>query len=106
MTQNNKILTQSEIKKKLKKLADWNYLEKSGSLTLKKTFKDHLDALVFIARVTVHAQILDHHPDILFTYKKVVLTLKTHEAKSLTSLDFTLAERIDELVHKQNRENN
>jgi len=40
----------------------------------------------------------DHHPDIQIRYNKVTLTLSTHHESGLTSRDFEVAERIDNLM--------
>lgn len=94
------LLTKKEIQKQCKKLDEW-VLDKSGKkLSLTLTFESHVDALVFIARVTVHAEILQHHPDITFTYKKVKVVLSTHEVKGLTKKDFEFAQRIEQLQKK------
>jgi 4a-hydroxytetrahydrobiopterin dehydratase len=88
------LLNKKEIAKAIKKLPDWSTNPKETAITHTRTFKNHIDALVFIARVTVHAQVLLHHPEILFTYSKVRITLTTHDAKGLTAKDFELANKI------------
>jgi 4a-hydroxytetrahydrobiopterin dehydratase len=96
MTQ--KLLKKSVINKALKKLPVWTINPKGTVLSYSHVFKNHIDALVFIARVTVHAQVLDHHPEILFTHKKVKISLSTHEVKGLTKKDIELATKISGLV--------
>lgn len=93
-----KTLTKTVLNKELKQLPGWKI--NAASTTLYKTFmfKDHIDALVFIARVTVHAQVLQHHPEIIFNYKKVRLNLTTHEAKALTKKDIEFALRVKSIV--------
>lgn len=93
----HKLLTKTELKKALKKLDMWSVNPKGTLLARTYNFKTHIDALVFIARVTVHAQVLDHHPDILFTFRKVKLTLTTNEVKGLTKKDIELASKIDSI---------
>jgi 4a-hydroxytetrahydrobiopterin dehydratase len=88
------LLNKKEIAKELKKLPEWSTNPKETSITYTRTFKNHIDALVFIARITVHAQVLGHHPEIVFTYNKVKVTLTTHDAKGLTKKDFELAQKI------------
>ena len=51
--------------------------------------------LAFVAKVAVHAEVMNHHPDIELSYGKVKVKLSTHDAKGLTTLDFELAKRID-----------
>lgn len=67
------------------------------NLTRSFSFDSHVEALVFIARITVHSEVLQHHPDIKFTYKKVKVKLTTHEPKGLTKKDIEMADRINSL---------
>ena len=48
-----------------------------------------------MTRVAVLADEADHHPDILIEYRKVTLTLSTHDAGGLSARDFALARRIE-----------
>lgn len=79
----------------LKQLPNWSVNPKGTVLTHTRQFKNHIDALVFIARITVLAQVADHHPDITFTYKKVKLSLTTHDLKGLSKKDIDLAKKIN-----------
>lgn len=92
-----KLLTKSELKKALKTLTEWTVNPKETQLTLTRTFDTHIDGLVFIARTTVHAQVLDHHPEIVFTFKKVKVLLTTHDVKGLTKKDIELAKKISQI---------
>jgi 4a-hydroxytetrahydrobiopterin dehydratase len=61
------------------------------------TFTNFIEAFIFVSRVTVHAEVLKHHPDLLLSYGKVKITLTTHSLKGLTNVDFDLAKKIDAL---------
>jgi len=92
------LLMQSEIDEKLNKSNGWN-LNSRGEIEKEVTFSDFVSALAFVNRVGALAEKLNHHPDLfLHSYKKVRVTLVTHSAKGLTSLDFELAQKIDEVV--------
>jgi len=93
----SKLLKKKEVEKALKKLPSWNANPKQTSIATTRTFNNHIDALVFIARITVHAQVEDHHPEIVFTYNKVKVTLTTHDVKGLTKKDIDLALKISAL---------
>jgi 4a-hydroxytetrahydrobiopterin dehydratase len=95
MKSKNVLLKKAEIKKCIKQLQLWQLNAKETELSRTISFKDHLDALVFIARTTVHAQVLQHHPEIVFSYKKVKIKLTTHELSGLTNADVELAKKID-----------
>lgn len=99
MSQANVLLKKAQIKKLLKKVPLWVPNAKETSLTRLFTFKNHIDALVFIARTTVHAQVQNHHPEIVYTFKKVKVILTTHDVKGLSKKDFDLALKIDTLSH-------
>jgi len=93
-----KTLSKKELTKLTKKYPEWKLDAKETKLTRTFEFEKHIDALIFIARSTVNAEIVKHHPDITFTYLKVKMVLITHEAKGLTKQDVSLLERI-ERVH-------
>ena len=93
-----KLLTKAEITKTLKSLNGWTLNAKGTALSHVYAFSNHIDALVFIARITVHAQVLDHHPEIIFSFKKVKVTTTTHDAKGLTAKDVELARRIHTIL--------
>ncbi len=55
-------------------------------------------AIELVRRVAEVAEEMDHHPDIDIRWRRVTFALTTHDAGGVTSLDITLAERIDALV--------
>ena len=67
--------------------------------TLAKTFilKDFNEALGFVTRVGLLAEVADHHPDIDIRWNKVGIALSTHSAGALTSQDTELASKIEGL---------
>ncbi|MFN3345230.1 MAG: 4a-hydroxytetrahydrobiopterin dehydratase [Chloroherpetonaceae bacterium] len=73
--------------------------------TIQKTFffdnsggkSPFLKGLAFIERIAVPAEEANHHPDITFTYNRVVISLTTHDKGMLTQKDFDLAMKIDKL---------
>jgi 4a-hydroxytetrahydrobiopterin dehydratase len=92
-----KTLTKKEITKVGKSYPEWKFDTKQTKLSRTFEFEKHIDALIFIARSTVNAEIVKHHPDITFTYAKVKMVLTTHEANGLTKLDLELLERIEKV---------
>jgi 4a-hydroxytetrahydrobiopterin dehydratase len=91
------LLKKGQRTKLLKKVPLWTLYAKENTLVRTFTFMSHIDALVLIARITVHAQVQNHHPEIHFTYCKVKVTLTTHDVKDLSIKDFELAQKIDSL---------
>ncbi len=89
------MLSQAEIQEKLKALPGW---ELQGAAIQKEfAFKGFREALAFVNRVAEIAEAVDHHPDILIRYRRVLLTLSTHSAGGLTEKDFDLASRIEKM---------
>lgn len=58
---------------------------------------DFNEAVGFVVRVALLAEIADHHPDIDIRWNKVSISLTTHDRGSLTSKDIDLAARIEEI---------
>ncbi len=92
-----KALLAKDIDKKLKALSEWQLNKKKTELSKTFLFPSFINGLAFIAKVTVHAEILNHHPVVELSYGKVKITLTTHDAKGLTHSDFELAKKIDGL---------
>lgn len=92
-----KPLTEKQVDKYLTRFTEWSTNKKHTEISQSFKTKTFLGGLSFIAKVTVHAELLDHHPTIELTYDKVTITLSTQDAKGLTRADFELARRIDNL---------
>jgi len=58
------------------------------------------EAIRFVNLVAVHAEKVDHHPDILVQYSKITLRLSTHDANGLSSRDFAFAKAADDLISR------
>lgn len=93
----DKPLTKREIAKLEKNELGWKLNSTQTKLTRTFEFEKHIDALIFIARLTVHAELLKHHPDIHFTHEKVKMTLHSHEVGALTKKDLALLSRIEKV---------
>ncbi len=97
MATKKKPLVGKDLEKKLKTLSDWHLNKKQTELSKLFVTESFIKGLAFAAKVAVHAEVMNHHPDILLSYKAVTITLTTHDVKGLTTLDFDLAKRIDKL---------
>ncbi len=91
-----KAFTKEQVEEGLKQLVLWKVIDDSH---LKKvyTFPDFKSAWMFVNEVADLAESEGHHPDILLSWGKVVITLFTHSVKGLTENDFILAAKIDQL---------
>ena len=86
-------LTDGEIEEFLADHPGWAVLD--GKLHRELRFGDFAEAFGFMARVAVHAEKLDHHPEWSNVWNRVMIDLVTHDAGGLTALDIELADRID-----------
>lgn len=72
-----------------------SWTEERGSLV--RTFKtpDFITAYNLVSAVVDPSEELNHHPDIIFGWGYVRITLTTHDAGGITDLDHRLAQAID-----------
>lgn len=73
----------------------WNLAKDNKSIGRDFEFVDFRAAFAFMARVSEHAEDLNHHPDWNNSYNKVQILLTTHSEGGLTELDFELAHRVN-----------
>ena len=84
-----------EIRTGLCNLDGWSLVK--GNLHRTFEFKDFKQAFVFMKRVAVAADRMDHHPNWSNAYNKVTINLSTHSAGGLTKNDFELAAKIQKI---------
>ena len=71
----------------------WKF--RNGAIRKKYLFPSFRSAIVFVNRVATIADELDHHPEIIVRFDKVILRMWSHDAGGVTERDLGLAERID-----------
>jgi 4a-hydroxytetrahydrobiopterin dehydratase len=91
-------LTKSELKRIGRLGTVWKLDDGQKKLTASFDFDRYLDGFMFATRVSVHAEVLNHHPELCITPTEVKVILTTHSAKGVTDLDIELAERINTLL--------
>ena len=79
----------------LKELDGWTFDAERDAIRRSFKFADFGEAFAFMTRVALAAEKIDHHPDWSNVYKTVNVTLNTHDAGGLTTLDFELATEMD-----------
>jgi 4a-hydroxytetrahydrobiopterin dehydratase len=89
-----KKLSENEVKKRVKAL-DWTLNSKNTELSKVFRQRTFVSGLSFVAMIAVHAELINHHPDIELSKGKVKVKLTSHEVNGLTLGDFDLARRID-----------
>jgi len=86
-------LTEDERSAFLSEHPDWSLDGEEISRTF--SFADFNEAMGFVNRVALAAEVADHHPDIDIRWNKVTLVLSTHSENALTEKDTALANQID-----------
>ena len=71
-----------------------------GRDAIHKTFEfaDFVDAFAWMTRAAIWAEKWDHHPEWFNVYKRVEVTLTTHDVGGLSTLDVKLARKLDSLA--------
>jgi len=92
-------LTADQLAPLLEQLEGWTIEEAGDHEQLVKAFRfrNFLEAVEFVNRVTPVAEAEGHHPDLLVSWGRVRVQLWTHAAGGLTDNDFVLAAKIDRL---------
>jgi len=88
-------LSDAEIHQQLPTIPGWTLA--SGKLHKNFECKDFVDAFAKMTRVAFAAESLNHHPEWFNVWNKVQLDLNTHSVKGISSLDFQLAAKINEI---------
>ena len=88
-------LNTAEIEAALSDLSGWEH--KDGKLHQAFTFKNFVEAFGFMTQVALHAEKMNHHPELFNSYKDVTIDLMTHDLNAISELDVKLAKKIDSL---------
>lgn len=84
------------------KLPAWQLSDDGRALARSIDFADFQEAFAFMTRVAMRAEQLDHHPDWRNVWRRVDISLSTHDAGGLTRLDLELARFIDRIAPPSN----
>jgi 4a-hydroxytetrahydrobiopterin dehydratase len=88
-------LTEAEITESLPKAAGWTVA--GGKLHREFVCKDFVTAFGNMTRVALVAEAMNHHPEWLNVWNKVVIDLNTHSVNGISDYDFKLAGKINEI---------
>lgn len=91
-------LTAAQIHESLCQCPGWRLDSTAGCIVKSWRFDTFLNVMKCLAEVATYAEHLDHHPHITTCYTHLQIQLSTHDVQGLTSLDFKLAEAIDQLI--------
>lgn len=84
-------MNDAEIDAAMASLEGWNVRSDGKAINKAFMFDDFLTAFAFMGKVAVKAEELDHHPEWFNVYNRVEVTLNTHDAGGITTLDTTMA---------------
>jgi 4a-hydroxytetrahydrobiopterin dehydratase len=86
-------LSEPEIREKLPDAKGW---ERHGDMLVRSwQFPSFRRSLEFVNEIAALAEKLDHHPDIVLSYRTVRLELSTHADGGLTDHDFRFASEVN-----------
>lgn len=96
MRQPPALLTEDEVAAALETLDGWSLAE--GKLHKTYIFRDFVQAFSFMTAGALCAERADHHPNWSNAYKKVDVTLSTHESGGITQRDVDLATEFEKVA--------
>jgi 4a-hydroxytetrahydrobiopterin dehydratase len=88
-------LTENEVQQQLQQAKGWSLT--NGKLHKAYECKDFVDAFGKMTKVALVAESMNHHPEWFNVWNKVVIDLNTHSVQGISSLDFQLAAKINEI---------
>ena len=75
----------------------WKKSTDGNAITKTFIFTNFIEALGWMVKVGVWAEKLNHHPEWDNVYKTVNVLLTTHDKGTITNLDITLAQKMDNI---------
>jgi len=92
-------LSRAERTEALNALSTWSLVDGRDAIFKTFIFKNFVEAFGFMTKAALVAEKLNHHPEWSNVYKKVEVTLTTHDCDGLSALDISLAKKLDELAN-------
>jgi 4a-hydroxytetrahydrobiopterin dehydratase len=89
------VLSEDEIRARLSGLDGWALVD--GAISKRFVFKDFLESVLFVNRITGAAEAANHHPDLAISWNTVTVTLVTHSEGGVTAADLALAAQVEGL---------
>ncbi len=91
------LLSDHQVKELLILVKGWEVID--GKLIRKTfSFSSYLEGAAFSSSLMLLSENLNHHPDILISFKDVTVEFYTHNISGLSLADFVLAKKTDYLV--------
>lgn len=76
----------------------WSLEEGGKALVRTYRFKNFSEAFGVLARVALHAEKVDHHPEFTSVWNRIDFRLTSHDSGGVTERDLQLAQAIGDLA--------
>ena len=90
-------LSEADCNKSLLDLEGWSKVTDREAIIRTFKFANFNEAFSFMTRCAMKAEKMDHHPEWFNVYSSVEVTLTTHDAGGITSLDVELAHFMNDI---------
>ena len=95
-------MTSVEIEQRSRRIPSWIVeSDPRDALYLEWKGKNFVETFALMTDVAALAEELNHHPEWFNVYSRLTIRLTTHDVGGLSTLDFTMAERIDLLIKER-----
>ncbi len=93
-------LQPTEVILALGQISGWVLSGDGDEVAIEKTFEfaEHTHALLFVNSVGWLSEKLNHHPELVLSYRRCVVRWNTHDVRGLSRLDFEAASQTDALL--------
>ena len=91
-----KKISKTELTKKLKRLSGWKMVKGRNAITKTFKFSNFQEAFGWMTSMAIYAEKKDPHPEWFNVYSTVEVTLSTHDAGGVTSLDLDMAREMNQ----------
>ena len=93
-------LKPTEVIMALSQIVGWGLTGDGENVAIEKTFtfEKHTHALLFVNSVGWLSEKLNHHPEVVLSYRLCVVRWNTHDVRGLSRLDFEAATQTDALL--------
>lgn len=89
-------LSEAMVRDGLKQLDRWSGDDRAIAATF--SFDSYEAGVGFAVQVSLLAQRIDHHPELLIGWRRVTVTFSTHDAGGVTARDLSAAHAVDAIA--------
>jgi 4a-hydroxytetrahydrobiopterin dehydratase len=96
-----KTLTAQEAEDALQVLPGWTHDANQNAIVKTFSFKGYYATIAFLNAVAWIAHQEKHHPEMIVSFNKLIISYHTHEAGGITRNDLICAAKVDALLEVQ-----